>query len=151
MAQGTMILFDEFKDMIGEAEMDFKSGGDAFKVAMITDAVVAIAGDTTPVFADYTEVSGTGYSADGETVANQDWLYSGGIAYYIGDDISWAQNGAGPEDCFQAILYHVGTDKAIGFIDLTDDGGTTPLSMRDGPIVIAWGGLSLPGKIFKAE
>ena len=146
MAQGTMTLFEEFKDQMGEALHDFQSGGDTFKVGMITNAVVATAGDVTPVFGDYTEVSGTGYSAGGEAVANQDWSYVAGIAYYIGDDISWAQNGAGPVDCYQAILYRSTGGKAIAFIDLTADGGSTPLSMQDGPIVVAWGG----GKIFKA-
>lgn len=148
MAQGTADLFDEFWDQIGKKIHNFQTGGDVFKVAMITDAVVATAGDTTPVLGDYTEVSGTGYSAGGETVANQDWSYAAREAWFIGDDISWAQNGAGPTDCFQAIVYNSDEgDKAVAFLDLTDDGGTTPLSLQDGPIVVAWGG----GKIFKAE
>ena len=146
MAQGTLTLFEEFKDQMGEALHDFQSGGETFKVGMITDAVVATAGDTTPVFGDYTEVSGTGYVAGGEALANQDWSYSAGDAYFVADDVSWAYNAAGPTDCFQAILYRSTGGKAIGFIDLTADGGTTPLSLQDGPIVVAWGG----GKIFKA-
>lgn len=148
MAQGEFTLFEEFKDQMGNKIHDFQSGGDTFKLAMITDAVVAAAGDTTPVLGDYTEVSGTGYSAGGETLANQDWSYSAGDAYFVADDVSWAQNGAGPTDCFQALVYNDDEgDKAIGFVDLTADGGTTPLSLQDGPIVVAWGG----GKILKAE
>lgn len=151
MAQGDMTLFDDFKDYMGDATFDFQSGGDQFKVGMITDAVVATAADAAPEFADYTEVSGgTSYTAGGEVVANQDWSYSAGDAYYIGDDTNWVYDASGPTNCYQAILYHVSSDKAICFVDLTPDGGSTPLSLQDGPILIAWGGASLPGKLFKA-
>jgi hypothetical protein len=29
--------------------------------------------------------------------------------------------------------------ECVGYIDLTPDGGTTPLSLRDAPIVFNWG------------
>lgn len=137
MAQGDATLFDEFADQMGQKDQDFKSGGDVYKVLMITNGTVATAGDTTPTASDYTEVSGgTSYTAGGETVANQDWDYASGSADFIGDDVGWVYDASGPTNCYQAIVNNTTADKCIMFIDLTTDGGTTPLSLQDGPIDI---------------
>lgn len=155
MPQGTMTLFKDFIRQVGGeagggASHDFNSGGEDYVVFLITNAVVADEDDLTPEAADYTEVSGGGYASI--TIQNQDWEYLDGEAYYVGDDPVWAQDGAGPTDCYQAILcIDDGSLPCIAYIDLTVDGGTTPLSLQDGPIGLVWGGLVLPGKIFKAQ
>ena len=56
------------------------------------------------------------------------------------DNPSWTQNGAGPTDVHYAIIFNDtdGSDKCVGFIDMTTDGGTTPISLQAGNISITW-------------
>ena len=149
MGQGTMTLFKDFIRQMKGGLHDF-DGGEDYKVTIINNTLVATEDDATPERADYTEVSGGGYA--GIVIANDSWSYSDGIAYYVGDDPTWAQDGSGPIDCYQAIIsINSSPYQCVGFVDLTVDGGTTPLSLQDGPIKLGWGGALLPGKIFKTE
>ena len=140
MAQGTLLLFEEFSLNIGNGDHDLDA--DSFKVMLISDTLVAAVTDLTPNSADYTEVTGTGYTAGGEALTLT-WLEVGGTATFAvtSGATSWTQNGAGPTDIEQAIIYnttHVGTQDAIGFIDMTTDAGVTPISLQDGDITITW-------------
>lgn len=150
MPQGTMTLFKDFiRQMSGVEGHEFQSGGEDYLVRIINATKVAHEDDATPEAGDYTEVSGGTYAEI--QIANQDWDYLDGDAYFVGDDPVWAQDGAGPTDCYQAIYFLDDNPyPCIGYIDLTVDGGVTPLSLVDGPIGLVWGGLVLPGKIFKA-
>ena len=142
MALGDFVLFEEFALNIGNGDHDMDA--DAFKVMLIDNTLAATAADLTPDSADYTEVTGPGYTAGGEALTTPAWTEIGGVAKF--DDsgaagVSWTQNGAGPADIYQAILYntsHVGTNDAIGFIDMTTDAGVTPASLIAGDITITW-------------
>lgn len=138
MAQGDLTLFEEFADQLGNAIHNFENGGNTFKVMLINNSTVATAGDTTPTKTDYTECSGSGYTAGGDTVDNQSYDEASGVATYDGDDVGWTQNASGPSDIYQAVLYNDtdASDTCIGFIDMTTDGGTTPLDLADGDITI---------------
>ncbi|GAH33690.1 unnamed protein product, partial [marine sediment metagenome] len=71
--------------------------------------------------------------------ANQDFTLSGAIATFVADALAWAQDaGAGPEDCFQMILVLDGA-QCFAFMDLTLDGGVTPLSLKAAPIGVNFG------------
>ena len=139
MAQGDFVLFEEFSLQISE---NINCGGDAFKVALITNAVVAVASSATPELADFTQVAGgNGYTTDGESLAAKSWAEVGGVATF--DDtgtpsVSWTKNASGPTDIFQGLVYSVtATNKdCVGFIDMTTDGGTTPISLQSGDITI---------------
>lgn len=134
MAQGDLVVFEEFRDYIGDGSHDLDD--DSFKIALVTNAVPPTPAFTTPDFADFTEVSGTNYTAGGETTAAT-WVEVGGVATFDVADVSWTQNGAGPTDIRWAILYnttHAGTNDAIAYIDM---GGGSDISLVDGDISIA--------------
>ena len=139
MAQGAFVLFEEFSLQISGT---IKLSTDGFKVALIDDTLVAIASQATPELGDYTQVAGgNGYTTDGESLAAKSWAEVGGVATF--DDtgtpsVSWTKNGSGPTNIFQALVYSVtATNKdCIGYIDMTSDGGTTPISLQAGDITI---------------
>jgi hypothetical protein len=138
MAQGDFTLFEEFsKTVSGTVNLTSST----FKIALITNAVVAVAATATPQLTDFTQVSGGGYTAGGETLAAKTWTEAAGVATF--DDtgtpaVSWTKNGTGPTNIYQAILYDdtAAGDDAVGFIDMTTDGGTTPISLQSGDITI---------------
>lgn len=143
MAQGTFTTFEEFRKTIGDGSHNL--GSDSFKVMLVTNATVPTAAHATPDSADFTEVSGTGYTAGGASAAAS-WNEVGGTSTFDLADVSWTQNGAGPANIYYAIIYnttHVGTTDAIGWIDMTADGGTTPVSLQDGDINITFNGSGL--------
>jgi hypothetical protein len=137
MAQGSVTTFEEFRKTIGDGSHDLDN--DSFKIMLITNTTVPTAADATPDSADYTEVTGTGYTAGGEAVTVT-WTEAAGTATFATtSSAAWTQNGAGPTNIYYGIIYnttHVGTNDAIGFIDMTADGGTTPISLQDGDITI---------------
>ena len=137
MAQGSIVIFEEFRKTIGDGSHDLDA--DVFNIMLITNGVVPAANSATPDSADFTEVTGTGYSAGGVSVTAT-WLEVGGTATFATTSAaSWTQNGAGPANIYYGIIYnttHAGTTDAIGFIDMTADAGTTPISLIDGDITI---------------
>lgn len=136
MAQGDLTVFEEFRLYIGDGSHDLNS--DSFKVALITTLPLASA--ATPDLGDFTEVSGGGYTAGGEASAAT-WTETGGTATFDLADVSWTQNGSGPTNIVAALIYnttHAGTNDAIAFIDMTTDGGSTPISLQSGDISIAF-------------
>lgn len=143
MAQGDLLLFNEFSKDSLEAIHDLTTGGNTVKVALITTLPVIT--QTTPTLGDFTEVSGAGYTAGGETIStNQDVTVVSGPQYKYdsSDNPSWNQNGSGPTNVVAGVIYNdtdaTGPDKALGFVDMTVDGGVTPVSLQAGNISITW-------------
>lgn len=136
MARGDLSTFNEFTESIGDGRIDMD--GDTFKVALITTLPVVT--QTTPTLADFTEVTGSGYTAGGETIGSVTWTHSAGVTTFDGADVSWTQNGSGPTNIVAALIYSdtSTSDDAVAFVDMTADGGTTPISLQDGDISIAW-------------
>ena len=134
MAQGTLTVFNEAKQNLSGL-LDLSSATD-FSCMLIT--TLPTAEDLTPDSADYTEVTGTGYTAGGIALATT-WDESAGtVTFDSSVNPSWAQNGAGPTNVVAALIYSetaVGED-ALAFVDLTVDGGTTALSMQSGSITV---------------
>lgn len=140
MAQGDLTLFNEFRSQVLQAEHDLNAT-DTIKVALINNTTVPTASTTTPTLADFTQVTGTNYTAGGETVTTPVVANVSGATYkFDGDNVSWTQNAGGPTDIYYAILYNDtnATDMAIAFIDMTVDSGTTPISLAAGNISINW-------------
>ncbi len=141
MAQGDFTLFNEFSEQLMHGEHDLASGADTVKVMLITNGTVPTASTTTPRVSDFTEVTGTNYTAGGETVSSSDVTAVSGSTYkFDGDDVSWTQDASGPTDIYYGIVYNdtQANDMAIGFIDMTTDSGTTPISLAAGNISINW-------------
>ena len=140
MAQGTLTLFEEFSLNIANGIHDMDT--DAFKVMLVTEAVGTItAADLTPDSSDYTEVTGTGYTAGGEALTTT-YTEAGGTATFqvTSGATTWTQNGAGFTNAKTAIVYNTAalSSDAIAFIDMTADAGTTAVSQQAGNVSITW-------------
>jgi hypothetical protein len=76
----------------GKGNINFASGGDTFKVALMTSSYTPDL-DNDDFWSDISadEASGTGYTAGGQTLANQAWAkdVANNRAYLDGDNISW--------------------------------------------------------------
>lgn len=141
MAQGDLTLFNEFSLEVLSSTHDLSSGGNTVKVALITTLPAAT--QTTPTKSDFTEVTGTGYTAGGVDIGtNQSVTVVSGSTYKYDSTTnpSWSQNGAGPTNIIAALIYNDtdASDKCIGFVDMTTDGGTTPISLQAGNVSITW-------------
>lgn len=133
MAQGTLTLFDAFSLNIGDGTHDLDN--DTYKIALIT--TLPNKNTVTPTLGDFTEVTGTGYTAGGQTLTTV-FTNTANVSVFrhTGGTITWAQNGAGPTNIVAGIIYNdtnVGKE-AVCFIDFTTDAGTTPISLQDGDI-----------------
>jgi len=140
MAQGDLVLFNELSKQLLEGEHDLNAT-DTVKVALIDNSTVPTASTTTPTLADFTEVTGTNYTSGGATISSPVVANVSGSTYrFDGDNVSWTQNAGGPTDIYYGVIYNDtnGSDMAIGFVDMTTDGGTTPISLAAGNISINW-------------
>lgn len=85
----TSALCTSFKVELMRALHDFTaSTGDAFKIALYTSS--ANLGASTTTYSATNEVSGTGYTAGGETLTNVTPTSSGTTAFTDFADVTWA-------------------------------------------------------------
>ena len=109
----------------GTAVIDWDT--DTIKVALATASYTPSA-STHDYFNDITnEVSGTNYTAGGDTIDNISVSESGGTTTVDGDDVAWLQSGTGFSDARYAIIYKstgtAATSPLVGYIDLSTDKG----------------------------
>ena len=151
MAQGTLALFDEFAESIGDGRIDMDT--DTFKIAFVTlqvggtptiakdDAVPTWgAGGSTNLNTDEVAAGG-GYTAEGESLASVTWAQTSGVAKFDAADVVWTSSASGdPATIKTAVIYSdTATNKdCVGFIDMTAD-GTTAISLLAGDITVAFG------------
>ena len=151
MAQGTLALFDEFAESIGDGRIDLDT--DTFMVAFVTlqvggtptiakdDAVPTWgAGGSTNL--NTSEVAaGGGYTAEGDALASVTWSQTAGVATFNAADNVWTSSASGdPATIKTAVIYSdtAANKDCIGFVDMTAD-GTTAISLLAGDITITWG------------
>lgn len=137
MAQGDLTFFEDFARQLGAGIHNF--GTDDITVALIDSTTDPTASDATPEFADYTEVSGGTYAS--KTFASDTWTEVTGTWKFDAEDLTWNQDGvSGPENIHWAIIYNntATGDPCIGFVEMGNPGGTTPVSLRGGDISITW-------------
>ena len=84
----TTAMCTSFKKECLEAEHDFTA--DTFKVALYTSS--ATLGASTTAYSTTNEVSGTGYTAGGETLTTVAPTSSGTTAYVDFNDVSWTSS-----------------------------------------------------------
>lgn len=115
-------------------EIDWNT--DTIKVALFTSSLT-INQDTQDYFDDLTnEVSGTGYSAGGATLANCTATYTGGtnVTKLDADDVTWS---SATVTCRYAVIYLstgvASTSPLIGYIDFGQDVGSVA-----GDFTIQW-------------
>ena len=140
MAQSDMTLFDALSLEIGDGT--FVLGTDAFAVVLIT--TLPLATQTTPNLSDFTEVSnGGGYTTAGIDLT-ESWTRSVKVATF--DDSGspdWTASAGSPTNIVAALVIKTSTGAAAAFIDMTVDGGSTPISLVAGDINIDWNALGL--------
>lgn len=86
------VIYNSFKGAIMDGGVDLDT--DTIKVALVTSTYTPDQ-DTHDFFDDVTnEVSGTGYTAGGETIANDDVTVdtTDNEGVYDGDDVTWASS-----------------------------------------------------------
>lgn len=133
MATGDLIVFDEAKLALLNGTHDLDTH--VMKVGLVNDTTTPTAGTATPTFGDFTEVTGTGYTAGGETMTVSLTETGGTVTFDFTTDASWTQNGAGFTDAHWAIIYNdtAAGDDAIAFVEM---GG--PVSLVAGDVSITW-------------
>lgn len=60
------------------------------------------------------EISGTGYSADGQEISNKSMTQSGGDAVFDGDNVAWTSSTL---DARYAVIYEAGSGKLLAYVD----------------------------------
>lgn len=150
MAQGTLALFEEFSESIGDGRIDLDT--DTFKIAFVTLQVGGTptitaadpvptwgAGGTTNLAASEVAAGG-GYTAGGSNLTSVTWSQTSGTATFDAADVVWTSAGSGdPATIKTAVIYSdTATNKdCIGFIDMTAD-GTTAISLLAGDITVTF-------------
>ena len=138
MARGDLIVFEEAKGLMLESPIlvaDEIWIGLVTDVCLVTDPIPAYgAGGTT----NYTAIATAGaYAAGGlllDTIANI-VTEAAGVAKFAdtGASVTWAQNGASPQNADHAVVYNFTTKYCYVMIDL--DG---PIDMQAGDLTITW-------------
>ncbi len=138
MAQGTFKLFNKFQNYVHSGVVSLNAG--TWKIILCSNSVADLTvTETNPAInsTNITEVSKTGgYSGGGVAVdpANTD---SAGTFTFISNVtdgiISWSKAASSPTNIKSAVLIDDAAtspvDAAIGFWDMTEDGGTTAISL----------------------
>lgn len=140
MAQGDFVLYEEISKNLADGSHNLAT--DSLSVMLIT--TLPSAADLTPDSSDYTEVTaGGGYSAGGIALSTT-FTEAGGVATLSSSTTpSWTAGAGSPTNIVAALVYntsHSGSNDAIGFIDMTTDAGSTPVSLVAGDVIINWNG-----------
>jgi len=139
VAKGDLTVFEEFAKDIGLKLHQLDT--DTHKLGLISTAAstgAVVASNASPTWSDFSgaEVSGSGYSAGGATVASTALTEAAGVATFDGSDVTWSQNASGFVNGRSAILYSstASASNAICYVDL----GSSNVSLVDGDITVAW-------------
>jgi len=140
MAEGDGAIYNNFKEQILLGELDLGNGADTIKVILVTGHTPNI--DTHAVLTDVSgdEESGTGYTAGGETLANQAVTQddANDRADFDGDDVTWTGLDVGTPS--HAIMYddtHA-SDYLIAYWEVTtaSNGGDYTLQWHSDGILL---------------
>ena len=118
----TQAMCTSFKQELLEAVHNFKnSGGDTFKIALYTSSASLGAGTT--AYTTSNEVSGTGYTAGGNTLTRVDPSSSGTTAITDFADSTWS---SATITARGALIYNdTDSDKAVAVLDFGADKTST--------------------------
>lgn len=86
----TFVKYEHFAEALANKEIDMFGTTDTFKAAIHSDAPVVATDDE---LADLTQITGTGYTAGGEDIAN-DATRSGGTVTMVATDVTWTATAA---------------------------------------------------------
>src|SRR4051812_5357677 len=103
---GSGLFVTTFKNALGATQLALDLDADTHKVALFTNSVSPnYDTDTAYGSSPYAtnEVSGTGYTAGGATLANATLTSASGVLKFDGDDVSWASSTISGARC--ALVY----------------------------------------------
>jgi hypothetical protein len=143
MARGDLVVFEEAKKLI---QVNVWGLTDQIWIGLVTSTPVV--DDTEPAYAaggttNYAAIATAGEYAVGGLLLDT-WdamvLEAGGVATFddTGEFVTWAQNGASPQDAEFAVIYHKISGLCIAMIDLAG-----PIDMRAGDLTITWDALGI--------
>ena len=115
----TQSLATSFKVDLLSGTMDFTAGtGDTFKMALYTSS--ATLGPTTTAYSATNEISGTGYTAGGNTLVVSQSPTSGGTTAFISfSNTTWT---SASFTCRGALIYNsTDSNKAVAIFDFGSD------------------------------
>ena len=140
MARGDLIVFEESKK---ELIMGGWEAADEIWIGLVTD--VCVVSDADPHYAaggttNYTAIATAGeYEAGGLLLDTLTAMLAEAAGVVTFDDtgasVTWAQNGASPQNADHAVIYHKTTGHCIAMVDL--DGA---IDMQAGDLTITWHG-----------
>ena len=133
MAAGNHFIFDGAFSAEAGGTHNFSAG--TYKAALINS--LPVVSQATPTLSDFTQVTASGSYTDGGNSLTVAISRSGGTTT-IGASTSttWASAASGTQSAVAALIYRTSNSAAFSFVDLTDDGGTTPASLQTGPITL---------------
>ncbi len=148
MAQGTVVVFDDFIEYMfkgsPDCPYDLGSTPDVIKCAIVNNTSPPVVTDNDPCWGaggsknlSTNEESGGSMTAGGLTLASPVVSVVGGVPQLdFGDPAQWAKNASNPTACWWAVIYSdtAANKNCIGFVDL---GGV--FDATTGPLDIAWG------------
>lgn len=139
MAQGTLLFLDNFSESLNKGNHNLAPANDVIKCMLISEGIGSVTTSSVDSSA-FTEVSGTNYTAGGETLTMTLSETTGTTTLGSSVNPSWTQNGAGPTDIKTALIYNTtaGSEDLIAYIDMTTDAGTTAISLVAGNISITF-------------
>lgn len=141
MAQGTLLFVDNFSESLSKGNHNLAAAQDVIKVMLVSEGIASVLTSSVDS-STFTEVTGTGYTAGGETLVNTLSETGGTTTFGSSVNPSWTQNGAGPTNIRTALIYNstAVSEDLIAYIDMTVDAGTTAISLQSGDISIAFTG-----------
>jgi hypothetical protein len=140
MAFQDLVIFDEVTLSVGRGDYNLTS--DSISLILIT--TLPTPGALTPDRLDFAEVpAGGNYSTGGVAMTTTYTETAATATLSSSTDPVWAAAAGSPTNIVAALIVnntHAGTTDAIGYVDLTQDAGTTPVSMVTGQISVTWTG-----------
>ena len=163
MAQGDVTLFYAAIDYVFDRKVDVASG--SWAVLLLTDSIATIsAAEAAPAIGTYTECSaGGGYTTGGiaitldpsKAVSNSGvYTLKVNTTSHPGGLFTWTAGAGSPEDIKTALVIDGAAtspvDAAWEAIDMTADGGTTPVSLVADNVTITFGSGGAAGDLSTA-
>ena len=128
MASGT---YDVLKEDLMLGDVDLGNGADAIKVALLGNTHSFTASNAVWGNVSANEISGTGYTAGGATLANQSVAVASNTATFDADDVSWT---SASFTCYHAVIYD--TTNISSLMVSIDFGGAQ--TVTSGTFTVEW-------------
>ena len=137
MAAGAFTFYNQFAELVADGTIDLDN--DTFKLALLDSGYSPSAASTTFSVVDEDEISGSGYSAGGETLTSVSWSQTAGVATFDAADVEYTADG-GTITARYAVLHDTtvgGAGDLIGYFLL--DSTPADVSVTDGnTLTIQW-------------